>query len=495
MPRLKVCCCTLGVSSDDFVTPAGVHAFFRTLWTVALAFIVRRVLNSPLRECDTNFRAYALTSLGLFAWGVLLAIIVSCCSARGLPLQASKRRAIPSLFVVYTFTLMAEVGVCIWGIDVISRTNNCLEASHEELLDTFAEVTVVANLCLVVPYLLYVGLLLCTCTRGTVHEVESHLRGIPSVHRWRKRCGRCNCCRSVAAGAEGIILDSVARVMSAAFAPAEALQLTTTDLAVGFAMVRVEQKSAEHMRVQEMVRALLAEEQKDNEEDDEEELPTEGVTRSNSQRPPPLAIRRTTSPAPSRMGSVKYQAHTVPSAKPLQLRNPGDRRALEMAALASRASMAAYGCPLYQYGNRLCGCCLLAGRMCRNCVKEPRVCRGICRTNARVHGDPCLCHEAAIRLTTKAPVGALVRATFKNRVFETPFLILRQASERRIIIAVRGTLSFHDLITDACAEPVRVADDLRRLGLDAPDDAWVHGGFWQTAQAVARAIDNTGKRR
>ena len=46
----------------------------------------------------------------------------------------------------------------------------------------------------------------------------------------------------------------------------------------------------------------------------------------------------------------------------------------------------------------------------------------------------------------------LLYASFENNVFQTPFFVALDHAERSIIVAIRGTMSLRDAITDLSAE-------------------------------------------
>lgn len=61
-----------------------------------------------------------------------------------------------------------------------------------------------------------------------------------------------------------------------------------------------------------------------------------------------------------------------------------------------------------------------------------------------------------------------------------------------VVIAIRGTLSLDDVVTDLMGAPLDISDcEDGRTQLDLPADSWAHGGMWAAACAVKRALDDS----
>jgi len=75
------------------------------------------------------------------------------------------------------------------------------------------------------------------------------------------------------------------------------------------------------------------------------------------------------------------------------------------------------------------------------------------RSHVNVNNDNCcFCNLAALKLTTNVKDVDLLYASFENNVFQTPFFIALDHGERFIVVAIRGTMSLRDAITDLSAE-------------------------------------------
>jgi len=84
----------------------------------------------------------------------------------------------------------------------------------------------------------------------------------------------------------------------------------------------------------------------------------------------------------------------------------------------------------------------------------------------------------------------LVFLSNENAVKMTPYAIFVDSLKKTIVIAVRGTLSISDAVTDVLADPEHI-DDPAIVG-DHPGPHYAHSGMWQAAQCLLEDIDKTG---
>ncbi|ODM93660.1 Sn1-specific diacylglycerol lipase beta [Orchesella cincta] len=104
-----------------------------------------------------------------------------------------------------------------------------------------------------------------------------------------------------------------------------------------------------------------------------------------------------------------------------------------------------------------------------------------------IEGDNCcFCNTAALKLTTGVKDVDLLYASFENKVFQTPFFIALDHGERFIVVAIRGTMSLRDAITDLSAE----AKPLDFPGIPAGCKA--HHGMLLAAKNTFEKINELG---
>lgn len=63
----------------------------------------------------------------------------------------------------------------------------------------------------------------------------------------------------------------------------------------------------------------------------------------------------------------------------------------------------------------------------------------------------CLCNTAALRIQTKIKENDLFYINFHNEIYETPFIAVVDHVTSSIVVAIRGSMSLKDAMTDLCA--------------------------------------------
>ncbi|XP_069839875.1 diacylglycerol lipase-beta isoform X2 [Dendropsophus ebraccatus] len=149
---------------------------------------------------------------------------------------------------------------------------------------------------------------------------------------------------------------------------------------------------------------------------------------------------------------------------------------LEKAAHYMKFAAAAYGWPLYVYSNPLTGLCKLCGECCQNRRAQRDV----------VGGDHLNCHFGSILQTTGLEYRDFIHICFHNRIYEIPFFVALDHKTEAILVAIRGTLSLQDVLTDLSAD----CENLHTDGVEG--DCFSHKGISQAASYIYRRLINDG---
>ncbi|XP_068422228.1 diacylglycerol lipase-beta isoform X2 [Eschrichtius robustus] len=119
---------------------------------------------------------------------------------------------------------------------------------------------------------------------------------------------------------------------------------------------------------------------------------------------------------------------------------------------------AAYGWPLYIYRNPFTGLCRIGGDCCRSRTTDYDL----------VGGDQLTCHFGSILQTTGLQYRDFIHVSFHDKVYELPFLVALDHRKESVVVAVRGTMSLQDILTDLSAES-------EPLDLECEvQDCWAH---------------------
>ncbi|XP_026207558.1 sn1-specific diacylglycerol lipase beta [Anabas testudineus] len=149
---------------------------------------------------------------------------------------------------------------------------------------------------------------------------------------------------------------------------------------------------------------------------------------------------------------------------------------LEKAAHCMQFAAAAYGWPLYIFSNLLTGPCKLSGDCCRSRAAEYEV----------VGGDHLGCHFSSILQTTGLQYRDFIYVSFHNQIYEIPFFVALDHKKEAVLVAVRGTLSLKDVLTDLSAE----CENLPIEGVSGA--CYAHKGMCQAAGYIYKKLVNDG---
>uniref|UniRef100_H3D1S2 Diacylglycerol lipase-beta n=1 Tax=Tetraodon nigroviridis TaxID=99883 RepID=H3D1S2_TETNG len=149
---------------------------------------------------------------------------------------------------------------------------------------------------------------------------------------------------------------------------------------------------------------------------------------------------------------------------------------LEKASHYMRFAAAAYGWPLYIYSNLFTGPC----KLCGDCRRSPGADYDI------VGGDPLGCQFNSILQTTGLHYRDFIYVSFHNQIYEIPFFVALDHKKEAVVVAVRGTLSLKDVLTDLSAE----CENLPLEGV--PGACYAHKGISQAAGFIYKKLVNDG---
>ncbi|ESO10164.1 hypothetical protein HELRODRAFT_72860 [Helobdella robusta] len=134
-------------------------------------------------------------------------------------------------------------------------------------------------------------------------------------------------------------------------------------------------------------------------------------------------------------------------------------------------AQASYGWMFFLYKNIFFG----PGKLCCSsnfcCVKR----------NPAINSDTCYCNVNAILHQLKIQQKDIIYASFKNRLYEVPFYIAVDHEYKAIVVAIRGTLSFQDALTDLTIES-------QAVDIDFDGDARAHKGILQAAYDIQKKL-------
>lgn len=120
----------------------------------------------------------------------------------------------------------------------------------------------------------------------------------------------------------------------------------------------------------------------------------------------------------------------------------------------SKYAIGIYGWMLYVWSHPWTG----TFRLAFSCLR---------RKHRWVHGDNWFhLGQTALQLETKIKSDDIVYASFRNSVYQPAFAVMLDHERKEVVIAIRGTLSLEDCLTDAIAYGMSMDDVADRWGCD-----------------------------
>jgi len=183
----------------------------------------------------------------------------------------------------------------------------------------------------------------------------------------------------------------------------------------------------------------------------------------------------------------------------LENRSKDDRELMESISWCSVYALAVYSYLMVIYMKPCSGICSLChSRFCKigfsKSVFKAKKANGKVKSEDK-HGDIsgdncCSTSHAGIASIIKKNNAEIVYAAFENDSTAKPYAIFLDHDKECIVIAIRGTLSLEDCITDVLADPVELVEAGERWGFDGRN-RWTHMGFLKAAARIRNDLENS----
>ncbi|DAZ93424.1 TPA: hypothetical protein N0F65_000075 [Lagenidium giganteum] len=485
------------VGSDDLYCPA----LFMVLYQVPL-LLVAVLYVSVWRSCSSMHFShrgvpfwFMLGAIPLYGFMLCVYLMVVHVSAKGTIIDHERRMLMPRLLHVHIVWSLIMVSYGVMGLYFWYAGDLCMPDAEFVLVLAAAMVAEVS----------------CTFTFGfcilggaphhETHEIVMEPNGnatsserqalldeversipnsdvyVPQQQRWERRCNRCcSCIRCFTcnlfggAGTQHDSMSVVAHVFARLFYGSP--DLVISDIVAGFILLA----------------AVQAREDADMlEQADEEETTLAELRRRNKKnletpnRPPSASMD---SHHHHRERGDSYIAIEVPSPPPSSssVAPESDPELVENVlefAHFSKYAIGIYGWMLYVWSHPWSG----TFRLAFSCMKK---------NLPYIHGDNFFhLHQTALQLETNVRSQDIVYASFHNSVYRPAFCVVLDHQRKEVVIAIRGTLSLEDCLTDAIAYGMSLDDVAERWGCDGAGEH-AHQGFLHCAESVYLDINRLG---
>ncbi|KFD65297.1 hypothetical protein M514_00606 [Trichuris suis] len=108
-----------------------------------------------------------------------------------------------------------------------------------------------------------------------------------------------------------------------------------------------------------------------------------------------------------------------------------------------------------------------------------------------IRDNCCLCNSVAFMLHTSLAEADLFYVNYHNEIWETPFIACVDHSTRNIVVAIRGSFSLRDALTDLCIREdcLELIAEGSYLNNDMPTKCYVHRGILKSARYVCDKLN------
>ncbi|XP_041362272.1 diacylglycerol lipase-beta-like isoform X2 [Gigantopelta aegis] len=428
------------IGSDDLVFPILVEICIRIAWMIAIAVVFHIHQDAFTCEDGNLLRTYYIGVLTILSITLVVSALIMYTSMQGTITKPLPRRRIPLLLYIKTAVIMPDLAWMAMGTFwAFGKSYGC---------DYYVVLTVKgAVICAwVATVVTIIGILIILDPLGKTKHEHRRERYMTSgigesleasqttmaAKIWERRCRLLCCCVACNKNNQNAFTD-ISRLVAEFF---KDVDLVPTDIAAGLLLVLRQQRL-----VKESLGAVIVD--------------VTSSERAESQRADGQS-------QPMRNGMIGFT-------RPELWMN------IKLMSYYMKFALASYGWPFYIYSNMMTGICKVATRCrCCACVRAP----------TSSHCDNvCECHTAAVRRITGLQQQDLVYVCFHNKCKEIPFFVAIDRRYNSVVIAIRGTLSLEDALTDLSAESVSV-------DIAGVPDAYAHAGMMDCARYIKSQLDN-----
>nr|XP_045609278.1 diacylglycerol lipase-beta-like isoform X2 [Procambarus clarkii] len=437
MPALVVFQRRWRIGSDDLVIPGIIEVILRAGWlglTLTL-FIHHEADTSRCTSGSHLLRLFLIGSMVILGTTLIITVLLVFFSSRGTIMNTAPRKRVSRLLVTRVMFGIPEVAWNVMGsVWILTGQIHCEPDTALPLLMK----ALVIYTCVAIG-LIFIGILLLFDPMKRPSRqglVEGGALGSHYIQLWENRC-RFFCCVRSRDENSSEAFRNVADVFASLF---EESDLVASDLAAALVLLRLKRK---------------------HEEQREE---------SNRKLNLHLPISRSSTASIGALqdeGGLPYQQSPRP-----EWMKVGSAYHFMKYALAS------YGWPWFVYGQFCGACCSLWShlRCCMCCRSSPEF---VMQDNC------CLCHTAALKAITNLTEDNITYITFHNKIYEVPFFVAIDDETQNVVVAIRGTLSLHDAITDLNAQSINIEVE------GIPEGCVAHKGMVHAARFVLRRLEET----
>jgi len=457
MPRLKFGDYNLPIAGDELFPVCLHNLVWRLLWIVSYVLVLSWLTNEhDFSACSDQdaLVGYASASITVLVLSIICESAIAIISLRGTMVDAAPRQNLVYWLGFHIFLGICQLVCASVGLDAISNHKNPCEvgALYTErvligvvIISQVVDATVTILIC----YLLRPREQMVKVNRDPTKNEIDDSSAIDKLGRSLGKlcCGIQFCTLGCLGGSSvGADLDEVASELVKFFRMIGDVDIVTSDIVAGMALVRLEQRL---LRKNGMLKDINSSDKNGKNEITERLLMSSDNTLNG----------HIMKPSYSEMENLSH---------------------------FSSSAISMYTILWYLYMSNCCGSCrLCTGNFCTSWT--------LCCNDANVHGDNCCgAHSTALKQLMKDKKFELLYVTMENDTIKKPYGIYYDLEKKVIVLAMRGTWSLDDCMTDVLFSPEEMTEAGKLWGFNG-SGRYCHTGFLRSALWIRQDIEVMGK--
>ena len=515
MPHLKYFGRYWRVSSDELFFP-GIFAILGRLFWSTVIIVILAFSTARLSRCagSKGLLAYLYISLAVFVMSLLCEVCLVRKSLLGSMVETGKRdKGIEKYLTAHVILCAAQFLLAIFGLFVVSVDSFIPCASTFQISKTYDLILLSV---IIITQLVDISTLVCCCYTFSAKmgsKFPDQDDAITSI--WENRCKSFMKCFQIFScnifGGSNIERDlqAVARILTAFFHHDGFLDVVPSDVMAGMILVRMQQRAKKLLlSVSGDTQSVRCSSGSDIERGGYNTTPRSvtGDIVSSPDVIPAHSAHETIEGFGDESKSDKplslMSVHAVAYRRDLDKNSKSDRDILKDVAKYSVHMIAMYTHLMVLYTQPCTGmyslccsrmkisCARFKRNHCPNCWNDS--CIATSNHSPQIKGDNmCGSNHAGLSHFTRNVHSEVLYASYENDTVRKPFAVFLDEEDCSVVIAVRGSLSVEDCITDAIADPTELLEAGRKWGFDGKD-RFVHGGFLSAALSIREELEDMG---
>lgn len=461
MPHLQYCNRYWHVAGDELSVPAICSITGRIFWTILIS-ILFGVSYDKLDPCHDSWilQTYLLASIILFALTIFCDAKIIQTSLKGTIIDSRERKKIGQ-YLTLKFSLTSAESICaFFGVISLGLGSDlpCNEDVEGDRLGKAFVALVVASQLIDTMFLFCC----CYCLRSGGKDKESIEEHDQILALWQNRCqslvrGLHFCLCNIFGGGnieEGF--EEVAKVLTNFFHHDDFLDVVPSDVVAGILLVRVEQRARKRRyRIPNRANSEVSSEDSSYQKKTPKTQFLKNRIGNNEPETAYSNILLSDLTTPQQDLEANNNSNDILSQFSIQ--------EIECWLRCSVYAVAIYTHIMVLYMNPCTGCCRLCcgtcyQLTCSGCL--PQTVKNLdLKKEMLIEGDNyCKLNDTGINILKKYLKNTeLIHMSFKNDTTHKPYAVFLDHEKEWVVIALRGTLSLEDCITDAMCDPMEVS--------------------------------------